>query len=107
MNPQNTNDDELRRRERELQERERALRLRELEAEITQPPISPTVKHEPSQSSMRQRFRQIQNVATFVGLVIVVAVAVKMATQIATALIVGVIAWVAYMLFFKGDRAKR
>ncbi|MGI0488968.1 hypothetical protein ACN4EK_26460 [Pantanalinema rosaneae CENA516] len=107
MNPQNLNDDELRRREQELQERERALRLRELEAEIIQPPISPTVKHEPSERGVRQRFRQIQNVATFVGLVIVVAVAVKMASQIAMFLMVGVIAWVAYMLFFKGNRAKR
>ena len=109
MTSQHNKDEELQRREQELRDREHALRLREIEAELSQPSlgVSPTVKHTEPESAMRRRLKKLQNVATFFGIVVVVAVAVKIANQLAMAVIVGGIAWVAYKMFFEGDRAKR
>lgn len=107
MTSQNNNTEEMRRREQELRDRETALRLRELEMEISQPPIPvyPTTKHEAPPSKLKQRLRQATNVAKFLGIVVAVIVAVKVAMWAATALMVGAIAWIAYKIFF--DDKKR
>ena len=107
MNSQNDNENELQRREREIQERERSIRLRELEAEINQPPLYQTQKHQPPESSRKKRYKQLVNVGKFLALVVVVAVSFKIATTLATVILVGGVAWVAYKLFFEGDRKRR
>ncbi|UBF28424.1 hypothetical protein K9N68_11440 [Kovacikia minuta CCNUW1] len=113
MDSQNNKDEELRRRENELQAREHALRLRELEAEIYQqassqePPIAPTTKHQASENTLKQRYRQALNVAKFLGIVVAVVVAVKIATWLATAIVVGGIAWVAYKIFFESKSSEK
>lgn len=113
MNSPNRKEEDLQRREKELQEREHALRLRELEAELYQQspanelPISPTRKHREPEGKLNQRFRQVVTVAKFLGIVIAVVVAVRIATWLATAVMVGGIAWVAYKLFFEKDRPKK
>ena len=107
MNSQNDNQNELQRREREIQERERAIRLRELEAEINQPPLYQTQKHQPPESSRQQRYGKLVNVGKFLALLVAVAVSFKIATTLASVILVGAVAWVAYKLFFEGDRSKR
>ncbi len=114
MNSPNSREEEIRRREKELQEREYALRLRELETEIYQqakpgePPILPTVKHQPTESAMQQRLRQVINVVKFLGIVVAVVVAVRIASALAYAVIIGAIAWIGYKVFLeKGNRSKR
>lgn len=110
MNSPNRKEEELQQREKELQEREHALRLRELEAELYQqsptsePPISPTSKHREPEGKLNQRFRQVVTVVKFLGIVIAVVVAVRIATWLATAVMVGGIAWIAYKLFLEKDR---
>jgi ferric-dicitrate binding protein FerR (iron transport regulator) len=111
MNPQSDQEAELRRREQELKDREHAIRLREMEADLYQssspePPLSPTKKHQEPEGKMRRRLRQAKNIAIFVGIVIVAAAAVRIATTLATAVIVLGIAWVAYKIFFERDRKK-
>lgn len=111
MNPQNSKDEELRRREQELKDREHAIRLRELEAEITQPPPSPTVKHDRPEGRMQQKMRELVKAAKFVGLIagagILFVIVFRVGTFLATAVILGIVGWVAYKLFFEGDRPKR
>ncbi|HEY9638756.1 MAG TPA: hypothetical protein V6D14_35560 [Coleofasciculaceae cyanobacterium] len=107
MNSQDDQEKELRRREQELQAREHAIRLRELESEINQPLVHQTVKHREPESSLKRWYRQLVNVGKFVGIVVAVVVGIKVATWLATVIIVGGIAWVAYKLFFEGDRRSR
>jgi Flp pilus assembly protein TadB len=107
MTSQNDKDNELRRRERELQERERAIRLRELEAEINQPPLYQNQKHQPPESSRKQRFGKLVKVGKFLALVVAVVVALRIAITLAYVIMVGAIAWVAYKIFFQGDRSRR
>ncbi len=113
MNSPNRKEEELQRREQELQEREHALRLRELEAEIYQQssanetPISPTSKHRESEGKLNQRFRQVVTIAKFLGIVIAVVVAVRIASWLATAVMVGGIAWIVYKLFLEKDRSPK
>lgn len=109
MTSQNDKDrhNEIQRLERELQERERKIRLRELEAEINQPPLYPTTKDKPSEKSLKQRYKTLVNVGKFLALVVVVAVSFKIAAMLATVILVGGVAWVAYKLFFDGDRKRR
>jgi hypothetical protein len=112
MSSSNPDDEQLRQREQEIRDRERAIRLRELEAELHQPPLLPTVKlptvkQPPADAKLQGKYRQIRNVATFFGLVVVVAVAVKIASQLATAVMVGGIAWVAYKIFMDSKPPKR
>jgi hypothetical protein len=111
MNSPHHSDDDLRRREQELRDRERALRLREIEAELHHPPLSPTTPlqmtpHPRETSKLAGKYRQIRNVAAFLGIVVVVAVAVKIASQLAAAVMVGGIAWVAYKMLIDGKRVK-
>lgn len=111
MTSQNDNDsdkhNEIQRLERELQERERSIRLRELEAEINQPPFHQTTKEQSSAKPLKQRFKTLVNVGKFLVLVVAVAVTFKIAATLATVILVGAVAWVAYKLFFNGDRSKR
>jgi hypothetical protein len=109
MTSQNDNDqhNEIQRLERELQERERKIRLRELEAEINQSPLYQTTKDKPSEKSLKQRYKTLVNVGKFLVLVVAVAVTFKIATTLASVILVGAVAWVAYKLFFEGKRSKR
>ncbi len=103
----NDQEDEFQRLERELQERERAIRLREIEAEINQPPLYQTQKQQPPESSLKQRYGQLVNIGKFLGLVVAVVVAFKIASTLASVILVGAVAWVAYKLFLERDRSKR
>ena len=107
MNSQDDNENELQRKERELQERENALRLRELEAEINQPPLYETAKHQESQSSLKRRYGQLINVAKFLGIVVAVVVVIKVGQTLAYVVMIGAIAWVGYKIFLESDRSKR
>jgi hypothetical protein len=96
--------DDLHRRQQELEDRERALRLRELESEIYQqapapPPLYETVKHNPAPTKQQQLVKQITRVASFLGIVIGVMVAVRIASVVGTVVIVGGIAFVIYKIF--------
>jgi hypothetical protein len=70
MTSPETPDEALRRREKELEERELALRMRELEAEINQPPLSQTVKHQPPETKLQRWKKQLIRVGTFLGVVV-------------------------------------
>jgi ferric-dicitrate binding protein FerR (iron transport regulator) len=107
MNSQDDNENELQRKERELQERENALRLRELEAEINQPPLYETAKHQEPEGSVKRRFGQLVNVAKFLAIVVAVVVTIKVGLTLAYVLMIGAIAWVAYKIFLESDRSKR
>ncbi len=107
MTSQNDQDNEFQRLEREIEERERAIRLRELEAEINEPPLYKTQKHQPTESARQRQTGKLVNIGKFLLLVVAVAVSVKIAASLATIILVGGVAWVAYKLFFESDRSKR
>ena len=107
MNSQDNQDNELRRRERELQEREHQIRLREIEAEINQPPLHQTQKHQPPEKSVKQWYGKLLGVGKFLAVVVAVVVAFKVAVSLAYVVIVGAVAWVAYKIFLESDRSKR
>ncbi|MEG3895744.1 MULTISPECIES: hypothetical protein [unclassified Microcoleus] len=95
---------ELRHKEQELRRREQEIRLRELEAEIDRSvPEHLTSKYEEPDSKtkgkLKQWRRKIIAAAQFTGIVIAVVVAVRIASWLATAVIVGGIALIAYKIF--------
>ena len=99
---------ELRHKEQELRKREQEIRLRELEAEIDRSvPAYITSKYEEPDSQvngkLKQWRRKIIAAAQFTGIVIAVIVAVRIATWLATAVIVGGIALIAYKIFVEED----
>jgi anti-sigma-K factor RskA len=101
---------ELRHKEQELRKREQEIRLRELEAEIDRSvPEHRTSKYEEPDSQVKGKLKQwrrkIIAVAQFTGIVIATVVAVRIASWLATAVIVGGIAWIAYTMFFAKDRS--
>ena len=101
---------ELRHKEQELRKREQEIRLRELEAEIDRSvPEYRTIKYEEPDSQVKGKLKQwrrkIIAVAQFTGIVIAVVVAVRIATWLATAVIVGGIAFIAYKMFFAKDKS--
>lgn len=106
MNSHDDKDNEIRRRERELQEREHALRLRELEAEINRidPPLYQTSRHE-SRGSQKLWKKKLVNAGKFFALVVATIVSVKVASWLTGVILIGGIAWFAYLLFFKSDRS--
>lgn len=111
MNSPNDKEAELRRREKELQEREQSIRLREMEAELYQKEqpsssLAPTRKHEKPAGNLQQRYRQLFNVAKFLGIVVAVVIAVRIASWLAMIVMVGGVAWVAYKLFLEKDRSR-
>jgi len=104
MNPQGNHEEELRRREKELQERELAIRMRELEAELHQePPLYKPVKHRESRGAT---LTKVINIAKFVGIVVAVVVAFRIASTLAGLVMILAIAWVAYKIFME-DRARK
>ncbi|MDP8964247.1 MAG: hypothetical protein M3O33_09745 [Cyanobacteriota bacterium] len=107
MNSQDDKENELRRRERELQAREQAIRLRELDAEINQPPLLQTAKHREPNSSLKPWYGKLVNVGKFLAVVVTVVIAIRVATWLATVIMVGAVAWVAYKIFLESDRPKR
>ncbi|MEG4046460.1 MULTISPECIES: hypothetical protein [unclassified Microcoleus] len=101
---------ELRHKEQELRKREQEILLRELEAEIDRSvPEHITSKYEEPDSQvngkLKQWRRKIIAAAQFTGIVIAVVVAVRIASWLATALIVGGIALIAYKMFIEEDRS--
>lgn len=106
MNSQKHPNEDHQQREKELQERERALRLRELEAELSQPALLPTTKHQETRSLQRWT-KKARTIVTFVGIVLVTVVAVRIAAQLAGVVMVLGIAWIAYKLFFERDTPKK
>ena len=102
---------ELRHKEQELRKREQEIRLRELEAEIDRSvPEYRTIKYEEPDSKvkegkLKQWRRKIIAAAQFTGIVIAVVVAVRIASWLATVVIVGGIALIAYKMFFAEDRS--
>ena len=107
MNSPDDKEQQLRRREQELMDREREIRLRELESEINQPPLHQTVKHQEKESPLKQRYGKLVKVGKFVAIVVAVVVSIKIATWLASVILVGAVAWVAYKIFFEGDRSKK
>lgn len=100
---------ELAEREREIAERERSLRLREMEMELYkgEPPLYQTTKEEPGESKLQRWGRQLKRVGKYALVVVVVFAAVRVGTMLASAVIVGAIAWVGYQLFFGADKPNK
>jgi len=101
---------ELRHKEQDLRKREQETQLRELEAEIDRSvPEYRTTKYEEPDSQVKGKLQQwrrkIIAVAQFTGIVIAVVVAVRIAFWLATVVIVGGIALIAYKMFFAEDRS--
>lgn len=99
---------ELRHKEQELRKREQESQLRELEAEIDRSvPEYLTSKYKEPDSQvngkLKQWRRKILAVAQFTGIVIAVVIAVRIASWLATALMVGGIALIGYKMFFAED----
>jgi hypothetical protein len=94
------NQDDLQRREAALRQRELELRLRELENEVDQTPISPTTKQQPSVAKSISWLRKMPLAAKFFGIVVAVIVAVKVATWMASLLMVAGLVWVFYQVFW-------
>ncbi|MBD2009182.1 hypothetical protein NDI40_03015 [Microcoleus vaginatus ZQ-A3] len=108
MNSPDKKTRELRHKEQELRKREQESLLRELEAEIDRSvPEYLTSKYEEPDSKVNGKLkrwrRKILAVAQFTGIVIAVVVAVRIATWLATALMVGGIALIAYKMFVEED----
>ncbi|MBD1884777.1 hypothetical protein [Microcoleus vaginatus] len=108
MNSPDKKTRELRHKEQELRKREQESVLRELEAEIDRSvPEYLTSKYKEPDSQvngkLKQWRRKILAVAQFTGIVIAVVVAVRIATWLATALMVGGIALIAYEMFVEED----
>lgn len=106
MNSEDDQENELRRREKELQAREQQLRLRELEAEINQPPLHQTIKHQKSEHTVTPWSAKFLDVGKFLAVVIAVVVSIKIATSLAPVIILGAVAWVGYKIFWESDRSK-
>ena len=108
-------EEDQRRREQDLKARELNIRLRELEAEIqevTAAQVAATdpashaesIPVQPNPKRTVRRWRQnLINLGKFLVLVIVVITAIRVATWLATAIIVGTIAFTGYQLFFRDD----
>jgi hypothetical protein len=105
MASQDDKERELQRREAELRKRELEIRLRELESEVNPPPLYETIKHQEPEKPIERWKRQIVQVSKFMGIVIAVLVAIRIASWLATIVMIGGIAWVAYQIFV-ADRPK-
>ncbi|NET59876.1 MAG: hypothetical protein F6K47_28125 [Symploca sp. SIO2E6] len=105
MNSQDNQDQDLQRREQELKAREEALRLRELESEINQPPLYHTSKEPPPEKSKKRWVSKLIRTGQFLGIVIVVIIAVRVAVQLAYLVMIGAIAWVVFKIFVDKGRS--
>jgi hypothetical protein len=106
MTSPNNEDRELQRREHDLIQRERELRLRELEAEINQPPLYQTVKHEQPEGKLQRWGRKLVMFGKFLAFVVAAVLVVRVSAAIATIMIIGVIGFIGYKLFLEGDGKK-
>ncbi len=106
MNPDHqSKEQELKNREAELKEREVKMRLRELEAELEDStPVQPTTKQ--TETLGRPWYKRLPKIAKFGLIVVGVIVAVKLATWLATLLLIFGIGWAGYKLFLESDRDK-
>jgi fatty-acid desaturase len=95
--------------EQELRDRELAVRLRELEAEISQQQSSHRThlkNAEPQTqplSLLKRFYRKLENVAKFIGIVVLVVIGIQVASWLAGTFIVIGIVWLAYKIFFEND----
>jgi fatty-acid desaturase len=95
--------------EQELRDRELAIRLRELEAEINQQrsPHQAHLRNATPQSNplnfVKRFYRKLENVAKFIGIVVLVIIGVQIASWLAGTFIVIGIVWLAYKIFFEND----
>lgn len=105
MNSQDNQDNDFERREQELKAREEALRLRELESEINQPPLYYTTKHLPPEAPKKRWGGKLLRAGQFLGIVVAVIIAVKVAAQFAYVVMIGGIAWVVFKIFVDKDRS--
>ena len=107
MNPDHqSKEQELKSREAELKEREIKIRMRELEAELEDStPVQPTVKH--TEPLARPWYKRLPRIAKFGLIVVGVMVAVKIASWLATLLLLVGVGWAGYTLFLEGDRNKK
>jgi Flp pilus assembly protein TadB len=101
MNSHDDKENELQRREREIQEREHAIRLRELEAEIERVESQKyrTSKHQTARAGSLWKQKAV-TVGKFFALVVVTIISVKIASWLTGVILIGGIAYFAYMLFF-------
>lgn len=113
---------EFKLREAELEAKERELRLRELETEIyqdqkvqaadlnsTEPPLSRTSKHNPTDNSLQKFTRKAIKFAKFAGSVVVgiavIRVGLLIGMWLTYMILAGIIAAVGYQIFLKdGDQ---
>ena len=96
---------ELERRERELRQKELELRLRELDSDVNAKNIQfyQTAKHQPEKLENPWKPKVILGLKLF-GLGVAALVAVKIASVLAGVVIVGMLAFVAYKLFFDNKK---
>lgn len=106
MTSPNNKNRELQRREHDLIQRERELRLRELEAEINQPPLYETVKHEQPEGKLQRWGRKLVMFGKFLAFVVGTVLVIRISTAIAMIMIIGVIGFIGYKLFLEGDGKK-
>ncbi|NER49491.1 MAG: hypothetical protein F6J92_22905 [Symploca sp. SIO1A3] len=107
MNSQDNPDQDLQRREQELKAREEALRLRELESEINQPPppLYQTEKQPPPKASKKRWVGKLLKAGQFLGIVVAVIIAIKVAAQLAYVVMIGAIAWIVYKIAVDKERS--
>ena len=84
----------------------RELRLRELEAEINQPPLYQTVKHEQPEGRLQLWKRKLIKFGKFIAFVVATVLVIRVSTAIAMIMIIGVIGFIGYKLFLEGDGKK-
>ena len=102
---------ELRHKEQQLRKREQELRLRELEAEIERSvPENITRKYDKSDNNTQNKLqlwrRKIIAISQFTGLAIVALVALRVASWLGTAVMVGAIAFIGYKIIFQDKNPK-
>ncbi|NJN59693.1 MAG: hypothetical protein HC879_20520 [Leptolyngbyaceae cyanobacterium SL_5_9] len=95
--------------EQELRDRELAVRLRELEAEINQqhPPhhahLRNAAPHAKPLNVFKRFYRKLENVAKFIGIVVLMIIGIQIASWLAGTFIVIGIVWLAYKIFFENN----
>lgn len=105
-------EEDIRRREDSVKARELKMRLKEIEKEleaIPQRPVEqgtaqPVEAEVVSEAKTRSLYRKAKNVGLFGLIVVSVIVAVKIATWVATILMVLGITWMAYKFFLESKR---
>lgn len=112
MTSNHSQNEDLHRREQKLKDREMSVRLRELETEVysTSEPtrdVEVVTDDLPKQFSFQRSLRKIVNAGQFLAIVVAVVVAVRIAVWLATAIMIGAIAYITYALFLKDDHSHR